>query len=192
MLDKLKGDLVTQMKEVSKDGVKPANIEYISKMAETYKNLNKAEKEEVEKMMFDQNMDSGYGRRYRDGDGSYRDGNGSYRNDGGSYRNGGMPYREVMPYDGYGRRGRGEYANRDSMGRYANGNMRYMEDGYADYMGAKRRYRDGNSPKEDMYDGLELLMKHITALIEDIYKDCDGEEEKRIMDKYLRKLSELR
>ncbi len=34
MLDKLKEDLICELKDVSKDGVKTGNIEYISKLAE--------------------------------------------------------------------------------------------------------------------------------------------------------------
>ena len=91
MLDKLKEDLICELKDVSKDGVKTGNIEYISKLAETYKNLNKSEKEELESMIYDERLDRRdrwYGREYD---------------------------------SRYGARGRGEYARRDSRGRYADG-----------------------------------------------------------------------
>ncbi|MDE7425334.1 MAG: hypothetical protein K2N51_16880, partial [Lachnospiraceae bacterium] len=68
MLDQLKDKLVCELKDVSKDGVKTGNIEYLSKLAETYKNLNKAEKEEVETMMYDERMNPRYERSYRGGD----------------------------------------------------------------------------------------------------------------------------
>lgn len=164
MLDKLKDELVCELKDVSKDGIKTGNIEYIAKLAETYKNLNKAEKEELESMIYDERID----RRDRRYDMDYGD----------RYE------------DRYGARGRGAYARRDSRGRYADG-IRPIEDGYDEYMGAKRRYRTSGAPKEEMYDGLDLLMKHLTLLIEDLYKDCDGEEERRIMDKYLKRMSEI-
>lgn len=162
MLDNLKDKLVCEMKDVSKDGVKTGNIEYIAKLAETYKNLNKAEKEELETMMYDERMD----RRYDNG------------------------------YDMYGRGGRDDmrirdsYMSRDGRGRYSN-DIRPIERGYDEYVGAKRRYRNSSAPKEDMFDGLEMLMKHVTLLIEDLYKDCDSEDERRIMDKYIRRLQEM-
>lgn len=162
MLDKLKEELVCELKDVSKDGVKTGNIEYIAKLAETYKNLNKAEKEELESMIYDERLDRRYDHIYDERYGE-RSGLG---------------------------RGRGSYARRDSRGRYADG-IRMVEDGYDEYLGAKRRYRNSDAPKEAMYDGLELLMKHLTMLIEDLYKDCDGEEERRIMDKYLKRMSEI-
>lgn len=162
MLDKLKDELVCELKDISKDGVKTGNIEYIAKLAETYKNLNKAEKEELESMMYDERLDRRYDHMY---DGRYGERSGLGR-------------------------GRGSYAHRDSRGRYADG-IRMVEDGYDEYVGAKRRYRNSDAPKEAMYDGLELLMKHLTMLIEDLYKDCDGEEERRIMDKYLKRMSEI-
>lgn len=171
MLDNLKEKLVCEMKDISKDGVKTGNIEYIAKLAETYKNLNKAEKEELETMIYDDRMNND--RRYSDYD----------------RRSYGGRYHDDMRFGDH--RGRGEYANRDSRGRYADA-IRPIDDGYSDYVGAKRRYRAGGDSKEQMYDGLELLMKHLTLLIEDLYRDCDGEEERRIMNKHLEKLSHLR
>ena len=161
MLDGLKDKLICELKDISKDGVKTGNIEYISKLAETYKNLNKAEKEELESMIYDERFDGRLDRRYGDYD---------------RYRDGGRHYDDIRYGDG---RGRGEYAPRDSHGRYAD-SIRPIEDGYNDYIGAKRRYRTGGATKEHMYDGLEFLMKHITMLVEDLYKDCDGEEERRL------------
>ncbi len=161
MLDKLKEDLICELKDVSKDGVKTGNIEYISKLAETYKNLNKSEKEELESMIYDERLDRRDRRYGRD-------------------------------YDSrYGARGRGEYARRDSRGRYADG-FRPIEDGYEEYMGSKRRYRDGASPKEDLYDGLEVMMNHLCRLMEDVYHDTDSEEERKILEKYFRKMAEIR
>lgn len=158
MLDHLKDKLVCELKDVSKDGVKTGNIEYIAKLAETYKNLNKAEKEELESMMYDERMDRRYSRD---------------------------------EYDTYGRGGRGgSYMTRDGRGRYSN-DIRPIERGYDDYIGAKRRYRNSDAPKDEMFDGLEMLMKHVTLLIEDLYKDCDSEDERRIMDKYIRRLQEM-
>lgn len=176
MLDKLKDNLINEMKDVSKDGVKTGNIEYIAKLAETYKNLNKAEKEEVETMMYDERMDEGrgrdrYGRGYRDHD-SYGD------------ERYGEAHREL-----YGR-GRGPYARRDSRGRYADA-MIPLEDRYADYRDTKRRYRASGDGKEEMHKGLEMVMKYMCKLIEELYNDLDSEEERRIMDRYIRKLSEL-
>lgn len=169
MLDNLKEKLVCQMKEASKDGVKTGNIEYISKLAETYKNLNKAEKEELETMMYDERTDRRYGEhdRYRDIDRRYDD---------------------IRYGDG---RGSGEYAMRDSRGRYADP-IKPIEDGYNDYFGARRRYRTSGAPKEHMYDALDFLMKHITLIVEDLYKECDGEEERRIMKKHIDSMTNLR
>lgn len=173
MLNKLKDDLICELKEVSKDGIKTGNIEYISKLAETYKNLNKADKEELEAMIFDERMEGNWSRdkRYND---HYMDRD-----------------------DRYGARGRGSYARRDSRGRYADG--RYSDDGaliplenrYFDYMDMKRRYRDSGSNKSEMHEGLEMFMKYLTNVVEDLYRDCDSEEERRIIEKYLRKLSEI-
>lgn len=174
MLDKIKEKLIEQLKTASKDGIKTGNIEYISKLAETYKNLNKAEKEELETMMYDERMDGErghFGRGYRDED-RYGD-----------------EYAEEHD-ERYGRRHRRRYGERDSRGRYADA-MIPLEDRYSDYMDIKRRYRAHGAPKEDMHKGLEMMMKYMVKLVEDIYHECDSEEERRVMDKYLRKLSEI-
>lgn len=166
MLDNLKDKLVCELKDVSKDGVKTGNIEYICKLAETYKNLNKAEKEELESMLYDERL-------------NYRpDLTRRYDND---YY--GAPYNDM--------RGRGSHARRDSRGRYADGVLP-IEEFYGDYMGAKRRYRAGGAEPREMFEGLEMMMKHLTMLVEDLYKESDSEEERRIMDKYLKRLSEIR
>ena len=162
MLDNLKEKLVHELKDVSKDGVKTGNIEYLSKLAETYKNLNKAEKEEIETMMYDERMNPRYERSYRGSD--YYG-----MNDG---------------------RERETFGRRDSRGRYADG-VRPVEEFYNDYMGAKRRYRAGTAHPHEMSDGLDMMMKHISMLIEDIYKECESEEERRIMDKYIKRISDI-
>lgn len=172
MLDNLKDKLIHELKDVSKDGVKTGNIEYLSKLAETYKNLNKAEKEELETMMYDERMNRGLDLDRRYGAERYQDNRDQLYGD----------------YDG---RGRGSFARRDSRGRYADG-MRPVEEFYNDYMGAKRRYRAGESGTAAMSDGLDMMMKHISMLIEDIYKECDSEDEKRIMDKYIKRIADIR
>lgn len=159
MLDHLKEKLVCELKDVSKDGVKTGNIEYLSKLAETYKNLNKAEKEELETMIYDERISPRFeDRRYHE------------------------------DYYGSPSRGRGEFAMRDSRGRYADG-IRPVEEFYNDYVGAKRRYRAGEPGSAAISDGLDMMMKHIAMLIEDIYKECESEEERRIMDKYIKRIS---
>lgn len=168
MLDHLKEKLICALKDASKDGVKTGNIEYLSKLAETYKNLNKAEKEEAETMIYDERIDRDLDRRYSD---RYPDGRESFHGD----------------YDG---RVSGSYARRDSRGRYADG-VRPVEEFYNDYMGAKRRYRAGTAHPHEMSDGLDMMMKHIAMLIEDIYKECESEEERRIMDKYIKRISDI-
>ena len=178
MLDNLKNKLINEMKDISKGGVKAGNIEYISKLAETYKNINKAEKEEKETMMYDERLDGGMDRRYQND--RYSDGR--YSND--RYNDG----------DSYGDErysGRGPYARRDSRGRYADNGIVPLENRYYDYMDTKRRYRNGGGDKQGMYDGIDMVMKYVVKLIEELYRDCDGEEERRIMDKDLRKVQEL-
>lgn len=171
MLDKLKDDLICEMKEISKDGVKIGNIEYISKLAETYKNLNKADKEELEAMIFDERMDGNWERDKRRTNDYYMDRD-----------------------DRYGARGRGSYARRDSRGRYADHSDMLMplENRYFDYMDMKKRYRDSGGSKSDMHEGLEMFMKYMVNLVEDLYRDCDSEEERRVMEKYLKRMSEIR
>lgn len=164
MLDNLKEKLVCELKDVSKDGVKTGNIEYLSKLAETYKNLNKAEKEEAETMIYDERISPRFNdRRYNED----------------FYGN----------YDGRGRE-REVYGRRDIRGRYSDG-IRPIEESYQDYMGAKRRYMNGASGSAAMTAGLDMMMKHISMLIEDIYKECDSEEERRIMDKHIHHISSI-
>lgn len=166
MLHELKDKLVAELEKAGRDGLKPANLEYISKLAETYKNLNKAEKEEVETMFYDEKIDGGS----RFNDGIYPD----------------------RIYAG-GRR-------RDSMGRYTNRRhheemypdaIPEMSHRYEDYLGAKRRYRAGSATKSDMHSTLDILMEHVVLLIEELYRECDSEEEKRIMAKHIRKIKEM-
>lgn len=180
MLDKLKEKLIEQLKTVSKDGIKMGNIEYIAKLAETYKNLNKAEKEELESLMLDEKIDGGENMdRYSDN---------RYRTD--RYMD--DRYMDDRNRDErYGARGRGPHARRDSRGRYADGPIMPLEETYYDYMDTKRRYRASGTDKEGMHTGLDMVMKYMVQFVEDLYHDCDSEEERRIMDKHLRKLQEL-
>ena len=181
MLDKLKEKLIEQLKTVSKDGIKMGNIEYIAKLAETYKNLNKAEKEELESMMLDEKIDGGESMdRYSD----HRYRNDRYMDD--RYmddRRMDDRHHEEM----YGARGR----RRDSRGRYADNGIMPLENTYFDYMDTKRRYRANGTDKEGMHTGLDMVMKYMVQFVEDLYHDCDSEEERRIMDKHLRKLQDL-
>lgn len=173
MLDNLKDKLICELKEVSKDGVKTANIEYLSKLAETYKNLNKAEKEEAETMIYDDKLEGRYpDDRYTDR----------------RYSDGRLPDRRYIDDRDYGVYGRGR--DRDSRGRFMNPTD-YISEGYNDYVGARRRYRAGTAPKGEMNETLEMLMKHITMLVEDLYKTCDSDEDRRIMDKYVRQIKEM-
>lgn len=170
MLDNIKQKLVEEIKDIIKDGIKSGNIEYISQLAETYKNINKAEKEEIEAMIYDEILEGNYSRDRRYGNDRYMDG------------------REER----YSARGRGSNARRDSRGRYADGGyMIPLEERYYDYMDNKQRYRDSGTRKEEMNEGLEMVMKYMTNLVEDLYRDLDSEEERRIMDKYIRKISEI-
>lgn len=173
MLNELKDKLVCELKEVSKDGVKTGNIEYITKLAETYKNLNKADKEELESIMYRDRMNP----RFED-DGRYGEGR---------YPDGRYP---TMYYGANDGRGRGSQANRDMRGRYADG-IRPVEEFYDHYMGAKHRYRTSGSRPHEMIDGLEMFMKHLSLLLEDLYKECDSEEERRVMDKYIKHIGDI-
>lgn len=167
MLQGLKDKLVAELEKAGREGLKPANLEYICKLAETYKNLNKAEKEEVETMFYDEKME----------------GNDKFRGGG------------VYPDRIYSRGRR-----RDSMGRYSDGRhhdemysdaIPEMSHSYEDYLGAKRRYRAGAATKSDMHSTLDILMEHVVLLIEELYRECDSEEEKRIMAKHVRKIKEM-
>ena len=59
-------------------------------------------------------------------------------------------------------------------------------------MGAKRRYRAGGAEPREMFEGLEMMMKHLTMLVEDLYKESDSEEERHIMDKYIKRIADIR
>ena len=184
-MDKLKEQVKKELAEMGNKGINANNLEVINKLAEIYKNLEKAEKlqkeskeEEGGQWMQD------YG-RYRDGGGSYRDGYRDGYNDGGTGGGGGYG-----TYADYGRRG----VPGSGRGRYNNSRMRdHMErmmDGMDQYEYGKERYMHGNDDAR-MVEGLEKLMYALCMFVESAMDFAESPQEKEVIRKHIQKISRI-
>ena len=153
-----------ELMEIGKKGVNASNLELISKLAETYKDLSEVE----EKRKGGHEMQE-YG-RYREGDyNAYRERGYNAR---GNYREGGYN-------DGYGRR----YSRmRDHMDR--------MMDGMDQYEYGKERYMHGGDDGRVM-EGLEKIMYAICMFVESAMDFAETPQEKELIRNHIQKMTKV-
>ena len=159
------------IKEITDSGLRPDNVDNLGKLVDIHKDLKNEEywkiKEEMKYMRYGtygrDEYGDGYGRRSRDSRGRYT--------------------------ENYGRRGvkgtgRGRYRGEELMDE--------MYGAYQDYSDSKDMYRESGSygAKEDSMKGLEDMMGSITECVTMIFQEAEPEE-KEIMRKHIRKMSEL-
>lgn len=162
------------IKEITDSGVTPSNLDNLGKLVDIHKDIKHEEYMKVK----EENI-MRYGNYGRD---EYGEGYGTYgrrsRDSRGRYTEG-----------SYGRRGvkgtgRGRYRGEEMMDE--------MYGAYQDYNDAREEYnRSGNyGAKEDSTRGLEDMMMSITECVSMIFQEAEPEE-KEIIRKHIRKMSEL-
>lgn len=160
------------IKEITDSGLTPSNLDNLGKLVDIHKDLKNEEywkiKEEMKYMRYGnynygEYGEDSYGRRSRDSRGRYT--------------------------DSYGRRGvkgtgRGRYRGEEVMDD--------MYGAYQEYSEAKDEYNRSGSygAKQDSTKGLEDMMMSITECVSMIFEEAEPEE-KEIIRKHIRKMSEL-
>ena len=168
--DKIKEEAEKFLRTSLSNGIQPANVDSIFKAVDMYKDAVGLEKSENKKE--EDNM------RYR----AY--GRNSY--DEGGYGDSG--YGES---GSYGRRG--NYGARGYDAKYRGEDM--IDDMYKNYQGysyGRETYGRGNyGAKEDAMKSLKFMMESVVCFIEMLKKDAGSQEEYEMIEKYIKKLSDM-
>lgn len=189
-MKKLKELIEEEIKKVEENGIEVDRLEQLGTLIDIHKDISNEEywKNEEEKAMRYGNYGEygeGYGRRSRDSRGRYR----GYSD--GGYSEGG--YSRGM----YGERGTtdGRDRSRGSYGHYMPYGPMYMDrmmDGMEGYMEGREQYNRGNyGAKGQTVESLEKMLEGIVAFVEDIQQDPEQQEEKEVVNHYIRKLKEM-
>lgn len=180
-MEKLLRNVKKELQHIADEGLNSSNLETTFKLVDIAKDIGEIEEQEQKKMReyrdypgYDNYSD--YGRRGVPGSGRGRYSEGGY-SDGG--------------YSDYGRRGvpgsgRGGYRSDDRIER----NIERLMEGSEIYRYGRDRYMGGGT-KEQMKDGLENMMYAICTLVENLMECAETPEEKEIIHKHLKKMSNL-
>lgn len=157
-----------------------ATIDALDKLVDMKKDLMEIEKMEKHKYQGEYGEYGNYGRNYMEGnysEGGYNEENYGRR---GNYREG---YQE----GNYGRR------MRDSRGRYRGEEMiDEMDEHYRNYSEGREQYRQGNYGAENKkIESLEYMMGCVSDFIKYLKENADSQEEKKIIDKHIKKMMEM-
>ena len=169
-MEKLKELVEKELKSMEESGIDSSNIDVIYKLVDIHKDIANEEYWEAKKGALDmryrgeyEGYEEGYGRRRRDSRGRYMAGG-----RGGRGRNYGhyMPYPEMY--------------------------MERMMDGMEGYMEGREEYNRGNyNGKGQSVESLEKMLEGIVAFVEEIQQDPEQQEEKEVVNHYIRKLKEM-
>lgn len=187
-MEKLKELIEEEIKKIEENGIDLTKVETLSELVDIHKDISNEEywKKKEEALT----MRGNYGNY-----GEYGEGYGR-RGRGGRYREGG--YSEGgYSRGGYGERGTtdGRDRSRGSYGHYMpypDMYMNRMMDGMEGYMEGREQYNRGNyGAKGQTVESLEKMLEGIVAFVEDIQKDPEQQEEKEVVNHYIRKLKEM-
>jgi hypothetical protein len=181
-MDKLKELIETEIKSIEENGIEVSKIETLSELVDIHKDLAEeeywnAKKEDMKMRYYEGYGEGSYGRRGRDSRGRYTEG---------GYSRG-----------RYGERGTtdGRDRSRGSYGHYMPYPEMYMDlmmEGAEGYMEGMESYRRGNyGAKGQSVDSLEKMLEGIVAFVEEIQQDPEQQEEKEVVNHYIRKLKEM-
>jgi hypothetical protein len=188
-MEKLKELIEEEIKKVEENGIEVDKLGQLGMLIDIHKDISNEEywKKEEEKAMrygnygeYGEGYGEGYGRRSRDSRGRYR-----------GYSEGG--YSRGM----YGERGTtdGRDRSRGSYGHHMPYSPMYMDrmmDGMEGYMEGMEQYSRGNyGAKGQTVESLEKMLEGIVAFVEDIQQDPEQQEEKEVVNHYIRKLKEM-
>lgn len=193
-MKELKKLVEEEIKKITENGIETEKIETLGELVDIHKDISNEEywKNEEEKAMrygnygeYGEGYGEGYGRRSRDSRGRYRGySEGGYSE--GRYSRGG--YSERGTTDGRDR-SRGSYGHYMP---YPEMYMNRMMDGMDGYMEGREQYNRGNyGAKGQTVESLEKMLEGIVAFVEDIQQDPEQQEEKEVVNHYIRKLKEL-
>lgn len=110
-----------------------------------------------------------------------------------------MRYMAYGNYSNYGNYGRDSYGRRgrDSRGRYTGNHpgssLEDMHMNYEAYSEGREQYgRSGNyGAKEDSMKALEYMLESMVDFVKMLKQDAESQEEIKLIDKYVKKLSEM-
>lgn len=170
-MEKLKELVEKELKSMEESGIDSSNIDVIYKLVDIHKDIANEEYWEAKKGALDmryrgeyEGYEEGYGRRRRDSRGRYMAG-GRGGSRGGSYGHY-MPYPEMY--------------------------MDRMMEGMDGYMEGREQYNRGNyNGKDQSVESLEKMLEGIVAFVEEIQQDPEQQEEKEVVNHYIRKLKEM-
>lgn len=162
--EKIKEEAEKFLRTSLSNGIQPANVDSLFKAVDMYKDavgIEKSENKEEENNM-----------RYRNyNDGGYGDGN-------------------------YGRRARdsrGRYMARGYDAKYRGEDM--IDEMYQNYQGytyGREQYGRGNyGAEEDTMKSLKFMMESVVEFVEMLKKEAGSQEEYEIINKYIKKLSDM-
>lgn len=160
-----------------------ATIDALDKLVDMKKDLM-----EIEKMEMSQYSNYSEGRGYG-ARGNYREGGYSE----GNYNEGGYGRRGNFREGGYGEGGNYGRRGRDSRGRYRGEEMLdEMNEQYRNYSEGREQYRQGNYGAENKkIESLEYMMECATEFVKYLKENADSQEEKKIIDKHIKKMMEM-
>ena len=173
MEEKLKKMVEQEINNMTSDGLKPQDLEVLSKLVDVHKDLENEEYWKVKKEAIEMRYNRGYGEY-----GDYE----SY----GEYGRRGVPGtgrsygRRGVPGTGRGRRYRGEEM------------MNEMHGAYRDYSEGKEEVEMGNyGAKNDTMKSLDYMMQSVVQFIEMLKKDAASQEEMELIQNYAHQISEM-
>lgn len=187
-MEKLCGLIEEELDKIAEKGLNTGNLETAYKLIDMYKDLKNTEywgqKGEYYMAVLDE-MQGGYSEaRKRDSMGRYSRADGRMMPD----------YDRDSSYRGR-RSGehyvRGHYSRDD--GYSHDGYSGAYSDTYDRYMDSKQSYRSSKSPecKQRLMDSLESYMDDFTRQIEEMSRDADCQEEREMINKFMRKLKSI-
>ena len=162
--DKIKTEAEKFLRTSLSNGIQPANVDSLFKAVDMYKDAVGIERTEKEKEENDM--------RYR--------GYGNY-NEGGNYSEGGS----------YGRRmrdSRGRYMARGYDAKYRGEDM--IDEMYQNYQGYTYG-REQYGAEENTMKSLKFMMESVIEFVEMLKKEAGSQEEYEVINKYIKKLSDM-
>lgn len=167
IVDRICEQIECHIDKLLETGINPNNLEQLYKLVDIHKDIKNEkywEKKEECMMRYRYDYDENYGARRRDSRGRYMEGN---------YGRRGMP-----------RSGRGHYPGEEM--------IEDMHESYKDYSDSKEEMNMGNYGAEGMtVESLEFMLKSAHKFLQMLEEEADTPEEKQIISKYKRKMSEM-
>lgn len=184
-MEKLCNLICDELDKIAEKGLTTTNLETAYKLVDMYKDLKDADYRSAKKEYYEQEMGmDGYSEaRRRDSMGRYSRADGRMMPD----------YDRDSSYRG---RRSGEHYVRGHYSRTGYDDRGYSGDyneNYDRYMDSKQSYRSNKSPecKQRLMDSLEGYMDDFTRQIEEMSRDADCQEEREMINKFLRKLKNI-